>query len=115
MKAFCLTSQCCPLEELPPGVEETALIESADLLIVAGPINAQKAYMIRELYDRMPLPRNVVALGACAQVLGAAGAACAVPVDVYVPGCPPEKKDMVRAVDELKSMIRRSERTGEDV
>ncbi len=77
------------------GVMNTGDPMQADILLVTGGINAQNEPVVKQLYDQMPNPKVVVAVGVCActggvfkdcyNILG--GADTVIPVDVYVPGC----------------------------
>ncbi|MEZ0394717.1 MAG: NADH-quinone oxidoreductase subunit B family protein [Desulfurococcaceae archaeon] len=85
----------------------------ADVLVVTGPVTAQVASSLRMIYEQMPSPKYVIAVGTCAcsggifkggyTVLG--GADKVIPVDVCVPGCPPNPKAIYRALE----MVRRGE------
>lgn len=84
----------------------------SDLMIVAGTITDKLAPRILRTYERMPEPKYVIAAGACACSGGlydtypvVQGLDRILPVDVYVPGCPPTPDALVRAVRELKVMI----------
>ncbi len=68
----------------------------ADLMIVAGRVSNKMAPVLRKLYDQMPNPKWVISMGACASCGGIfnnyaimQGVDRVVPVDIYVPGCPP--------------------------
>jgi len=77
------------------GAINTGNPKHADILLVTGCVNEQNKNVVKQLYDQMPRPKAVVAVGACActggifkdcyNMLG--GAEKAVPVDIYVPGC----------------------------
>ena len=78
----------------------------ADILIVTGPVTRKQARRLRMIYDQMPEPKYVIAMGACGtsggvfkglyHVLDGAGAV--VPVDVYVAGCPPRPDEIIDGV-----------------
>jgi NADH-quinone oxidoreductase subunit B len=84
------------------GVFFRASPRQADVMIVAGTINWKMAATVRRLYDEMPDPKYVVAMGACACTGGPfreypntiMGADKIVPVDVYIPGCPPRPESV---------------------
>jgi len=122
MKAICQSSQCCPMDELPCGVAIAEIPESADLMIVAGPVSRERALLIRETYDRMPMPRRVIALGACASAIGDVGpgsgtdqSGCTIPVDLYVPGCPPGEREIAGAIRKLREIVKMGEGERDDV
>lgn len=90
--------------------------EQADLLIVSAAVTDRLETVIREVYDRMPFPKYVMAVGACANSGGAfdsnvsyAGAKPldkVVPVDVFVPGCPPRPEAIMNGLIRLQEKIR---------
>jgi len=85
----------------------------ADVLIVTGLINARVAEVIRRIYDQMPEPKYVIAVGACSMGGGpyhdsystAKRADEVVPVDIYVPGCPVRAEAVVEAIRLLQRRI----------
>ncbi len=103
LRAIFLCGPCCPWVELPDDIATTEIPESADLMIVAGPMGGKRLSALRRLYDRMARPRWVIAFGACAAGKDAGGGS--IPVDVYVPGCPPEQGQIAEAMKELKRLI----------
>lgn len=85
----------------------------ADLMIVAGRVSKKMAPVLRQIYDQMPSPKWVVAMGACASCGGifnnyaiVQGVDQIVPVDVYVPGCPPSPDALIYALIKLQQKIR---------
>ena len=90
-----LTSPYYDLHRL--GIFFTTSPRHADLLLVTGPVTRAMEAPLRRTYDAMPDPRLVVAVGACACNGGIFGESCltrgglsaVLPVDVYIPGCPP--------------------------
>jgi NADH-quinone oxidoreductase subunit B len=86
----------------------------ADVMIVAGTVNLKMAETVKTLYDQMPEPKWVVAMGACATSGGpfrdypnvVLGVDKVVPVDVFVPGCPPRPESVQYAFLELRNKIR---------
>lgn len=84
----------------------------ADLMIVSGRVSQKMAPVLREIYDQMPEPKWVIAMGDCASCGGifnnyaiVQGVDRIVPVDVYVPGCPPRPEALIDAILKLKSRI----------
>jgi NADH-quinone oxidoreductase subunit B len=90
-----------------------ASTRQADVMIVAGRVCQKMAPVLRELYDLMPDPKWVIAMGACASDGGVfsnyavvQGVDRIVPVDVYVPGCPPTPEGLIEGVLQLQQKIR---------
>ena len=87
----------------------------ADLLIVSGRLSHKMAPIVRQVYDQMPNPKWVIAMGACASSGGmfnnyaiVQGCDHIVPVDIYLPGCPPRPDMLIDAVFKLrKGEVRR--------
>lgn len=85
----------------------------ADVLIVAGALSNKAAPAVRRIYEQMPSPKYVIAVGSCADNGGIFADSYAVvpcaadilPVDVSVPGCPPSAEDFIRAVKELRRRV----------
>jgi NADH-quinone oxidoreductase subunit B len=84
----------------------------ADLMIVAGRVSQKMGPVLRQIYDQMPEPKWVIAMGACASCAGIfnnyaiiQGVDKVVPVDVYVPGCPPPPEALLDSVVKLQKKI----------
>jgi NADH-quinone oxidoreductase subunit B len=117
---------CCAIEMMATaasrydwdrlGLIPRATPRQSDLMIVAGTVNAKMAQVVRKLYDQMPEPRYVIAMGACTVGGGpyfkwgysvVKGVDKVVPVDVYVPGCPPRPEALLDGIVKLQEKIRR--------
>jgi len=96
------------------GVFFRASPRQADVMIVAGTVNHKMAETVRRLYDQMPEPKWVIAMGACASTGGpfreypnvVLGVDKVVPVDVYIPGCPPRPESVQYAFLQLMEKIK---------
>ncbi|MHC4945625.1 MAG: NADH-quinone oxidoreductase subunit B [Planctomycetota bacterium] len=118
---------CCAIEMMATGASHfdigrfgmelfRASPRQADLLIVTGTINVKIAPAVKRVYEQMPEPKYVVAMGACAVGGGpyrkfgyniVKGADHIIPVDVYVPGCPPRPEALLDGLMKLQEKIRK--------
>lgn len=118
---------CCAIEMMAVGAPRydldrfgagafRATPRQADLMIVAGTVNLKMADRVRRLYNQMPDPKFVIAMGACTCGGGpyytygynvAKGVDLVIPVDVYVPGCPPRPEALLEGLMRVQDKIRR--------
>jgi NADH-quinone oxidoreductase subunit B len=116
-------SACCGIELMQAGGPRTdldrfgavprATPRQADLLIVAGTITYKMAERVRLLYEQMAEPRYVIAMGSCANCGGLfqgsysvlKGVDKIVPVDIYLPGCPPRPEALADAILKLEQKM----------
>ena len=114
---------CCAIEMMTTGAPRydlarfgmdvfRASARQADLMIVAGRVSNKMAPVLRQIYDQMPEPRWVLAMGVCASSGGmfnnyaiVQGVDQVVPVDVYVPGCPPRPESLIYGIVQLQRKI----------
>lgn len=96
------------------GAVNTGNPKHSDILLITGAVNEQNRTVVKQLYEQMPSPKAVVAIGACAcsggifkncyNILGGVGEV--IPVDIYVPGCAARPEaiidGLVKALDMLK-------------
>jgi NADH-quinone oxidoreductase subunit B len=117
---------CCAIEMMQAsmprydmerfGMAPRASPRQSDLMIVAGTLTNKMAPALRKVYDQMPDPRYVVSMGSCANGGGyyhysysvVRGCDRVVPVDVYVPGCPPTAEGLLYGLLQLQKKIRRN-------
>jgi len=86
----------------------------SDLMIVAGTITYKMAKVVRKIYDQMPEPKWVIAMGACASSGGmfrsysvVQGIDQFVPVDVFVSGCPPRPDSLIKALLDIQAKLKK--------
>jgi NADH-quinone oxidoreductase subunit B len=114
---------CCAIEMMTVGGSRydiarfgmerfSATPRQADLMIVAGRVTNKMAPVLRQIYDQMPEPRWVLAMGVCASSGGmfnnyavVQGVDHVVPVDMYLPGCPPRPEMLLDAILKLHAKI----------
>ena len=96
------------------GAAPRASPRQSDVMIVAGTLTNKMAPALRKVYDQMPEPRYVISMGSCANGGGyyhysysvVRGCDRIVPVDVYVPGCPPSAEALLYGILQLQKKIR---------
>jgi NADH-quinone oxidoreductase subunit B len=114
---------CCAIEMMSTGAPRYDLARfgmevfrasprQADCMIVAGRVSQKMAPVLRQVYDQMPGPKWVIAMGVCASSGGmfnnyavVQGVDHIVPVDIYLPGCPPRPEMLMDAILKLHDQI----------
>jgi NADH-quinone oxidoreductase subunit B len=115
---------CCAIEMMATGAGDYDLSRwgmelfrasprQADLMIVAGRVAQKMAPVLRTVYDQMPEPKWVISMGVCASSGGmftnyaiVQGVDTIVPVDIYVPGCPPKPEMLMYGILRLHEKVR---------
>jgi len=120
---------CCAIEMMATGMAHfdldrfgmgvfRASPRQADLMIVAGTVNVKLAPVVKRLYEQMPEPKWVLAMGACGVGGGpyykygyniVKGIDNIIPVDVYVPGCPPRPEALLDGLMRIQEKIRKQQ------
>ena len=117
---------CCAVEMMHAGAARLDLDRygvifrpsprQSDVMIVAGTLVNKMAPALRKVYDQMPEPKWVISMGSCANGGGyyhysysvVRGCDRIVPVDIYVPGCPPTAEALIHGILQLQKKIRRT-------
>jgi NADH-quinone oxidoreductase subunit B len=117
---------CCAIEMMQTsmprydserfGVAPRASPRQSDVIIVSGTVCNKMAPALRKIYDQMPEPRYVISMGSCANGGGyyhysysvVRGCDRIIPVDIYVPGCPPTAEALLHGILLLQRKIRRT-------
>lgn len=118
---------CCAIEMMATGASRYDLDRlgagafrptprQSDLMIVAGTVTIKTGFRVRRLYEQMPEPKFVISMGSCATCGGPywnhgyhvmKGVDRVIPVDVYIPGCPPRPEQLIESVMKLQDKIDR--------
>ena len=124
---------CCAIEMMATGASKYDLARfgsevfrasprQADLMIVSGGVSRKMAPVLRKIYDQMPDPKWVISMGACASCGGVfntytivQGVDQVVPVDVYVPGCPPRPEQLIHGIMLLQEKIKQERHARKDL
>jgi NADH-quinone oxidoreductase subunit B len=119
---------CCAIELMATGAADYDLSRwgmeifrasprQADLMIVAGRVSQKMGPVLRRIYDQMPEPKWVISMGVCASTGGMfnnygliQGVDTIVPVDIYVPGCPPRPEMLMYGILRLHAKVQKEAR-----
>ena len=123
---FQFGTACCAIEMMAAAASRHDLMRigiiprssprQADVMIVAGTVTMKMALRVKKLYEQMADPKYVISMGSCATSGGPYGqhgyhvlkvVDLVVPVDVYVPGCPPTAEALVYGIIQLQNKIKR--------
>ena len=105
------------------GVLHVGNPKHADILVVTGSVNKKNMHVLKNVYDQIPSPKAVVAMGICAATGGifadcynvGGGIDKVIPVDVHVPGCPPKPEAMLDGIVKAAEILKKKRKDAETV